>query len=92
MSEETAEYCRLLRESSSFLGYGNELKWFIAYYLLICVAIILAQIELNTSLKDSNSVPPTKWASMKASATDTGRENSAMADIAAASQNKTISV
>jgi hypothetical protein len=80
MSEETAEYCRLLRESS-FSGYGNELKWFIAYYLLIYVSSILAQIELITSLKDSNSVPPTKWPSMKADATDTGPENSVMTDI-----------
>jgi hypothetical protein len=91
MSEETAELCRLQREPSS-TGHDNELQWFVACLIFISVASILAQIELKISSKDSNSVPPTKGASMKADATGTGLENSATTDVAAANENSTVSV
>lgn len=65
MREETAEHCRLLREFSSS-GHDNAPKWFMICFLLIFVASLLAQTELKVSSKESNSVPPTKWASTKA--------------------------
>lgn len=89
--DELAERCRLLKESSSSAD-DNELKWFITCCLLISVASILIQAELGAYLKVSNSVPPTKWASMKADATGAGLENYVTTDVAAASQDTMISV
>jgi hypothetical protein len=91
MREETAEHCRLLREFSSS-GHDNASKWFMICFLLIFVASLLAQTELKVSSKESNSVPPTKWASTKADVTSMSPENSAKTDIVAASQDTAISV
>jgi hypothetical protein len=89
--DELAEHCRLLKGSSSSAN-DNEPEWFITCCLLISVASILIQAELNAYLKVSNSVSPTEWVSAKADVTGTGPEDSATTYAAVASQNTTTAV